>query len=804
MYIIGDARTSSPVKMWEQVIDMLKEQGNIGPELDLCCPRHPNTKILVSNPEDFVEKSPEGGCSERCKKRLNCGHTCLIKCHSNALHNSVKCNEDCIRQYPNCDHICPKRCYEDCGRCQVKITTNIMLQCGHSPESLPCYETIDLSKVKCQQKAPRRLPVCGHEVNIQCHIDVETYKCENLCDTVLPCGHEVNIQCHIDVETYKCESLCDTVLPCGHNCIRKCKQCKKKQTLAEVDSEKRTVIIVDHKACNTKCGRPYTTCNHRCQQVCHGEQPCEPCSQPCEVQCAHSKCPKSCSEPCPPCAEPCSWTCTHQGICTMPCAVPCDKIPCSMRCDKDLSCGHRCPSICGEPCPEPIYCNICASGEIKDRIVDFITMSNYRDTNLDEDLIVFLSCGHFYTLETLDGHMDIKQSYIITTDGEIAGPKRFSRSEMKTCPECRMPLRNIHRYNRVVKGALLDEATKRFMACAVSMQTKLLEDVERYEALFEDLVDRFTVDTAANNINNQKDSRLDGYIKNAHRAIDKVRTFIQAVEENEQPYAKVHSMVVDARRRRNASSSFELDNTVIQHGFSLRGKSFLLRVLWSIFWNFKSLSQHFDVQDYKRKWDDFVAERLQQAKADCDILRAAAQNTSFPKQEVEAMVYHTLFVSLELQSPNFDMSMPDISRIIESEKANLENCLQIISQNTSTAYLKEDVEKAQRLLSGGTFYSFVSSEEKKEIYSAMSREFRGTGHWYYCEQGHPVGFFFPLSPAYLKYLTAVKFTVGECGMPMQEALCPECGSTVGGRNHQPATGVQLARDIELDFGRMAI
>jgi hypothetical protein len=65
----------------------------------------------------------------------------------------------------------------------------------------------------------------------------------------------------------------------------------------------------------------------------------------------------------------------------------------------------------------------------------------------------------------------------------------------------------------------------------------------------------------------------------------------------------------------------------------------------------------------------------------------------------------------------------------------------------------------------------------REVYAAMAREFSGTGHWYRCENGHP-------------------FTIGECGMAMQLARCPECGAAVGGQNHQSAAGVERADDIE--------
>ena len=71
------------------------------------------------------------------------------------------------------------------------------------------------------------------------------------------------------------------------------------------------------------------------------------------------------------------------------------------------------------------------------------------------------------------------------------------------------------------------------------------------------------------------------------------------------------------------------------------------------------------------------------------------------------------------------------------------------------------------------------------VVAAMQGEFSGTGHWYRFENGHP-------------------FTVGECGMPMQVARCPQCDAPIGGSNHRPAAGVVHASDIERDFGSMQI
>lgn len=89
MYIIGNSETSAGVEMWSHVIDMLKELGNMGDKLDLCCPRHTETPLQVKSPDDFSKISPEGGCDLHCDMRLECGHRCTTKCHSDMKHDSA-------------------------------------------------------------------------------------------------------------------------------------------------------------------------------------------------------------------------------------------------------------------------------------------------------------------------------------------------------------------------------------------------------------------------------------------------------------------------------------------------------------------------------------------------------------------------------------------------------------------------------------------------------------------------------------------------------------------------------------------
>ena len=85
------------------------------------------------------------------------------------------------------------------------------------------------------------------------------------------------------------------------------------------------------------------------------------------------RCGRKCDLPCPSCAQPCVWKCEHNGACPLPCGSPCIRLPCNKQCSKKLTCGHQCPSICGEICPAPsIACQVCAAPASRSAIVDFI------------------------------------------------------------------------------------------------------------------------------------------------------------------------------------------------------------------------------------------------------------------------------------------------------------------------------------------------------------------------------------------------------------------------------------------------
>ncbi len=82
----------------------------------------------------------------------------------------------------------------------------------------------------------------------------------------------------------------------------------------------------------------------------------------------------------------------------------------------------------------------------------------YAEIDLDENPCIIPSCGHILTLESMDGHMEIAKYYTISDDTNAeksiialkSSSVPFSTSELKSCPMCRSPLRNINRYGRIV------------------------------------------------------------------------------------------------------------------------------------------------------------------------------------------------------------------------------------------------------------------------------------------------------------------------------------------------------------------
>ena len=764
MYIIGNSETSIHVPMWAQVVKILKQDQNIGEALELQCPRHPDTPIAVSTPEDFPKFSPEGGCNLRCVKRLSCGHACAQKCHSDLLHNAVFCLERCPRPFSGCNHSCPKRCGDPCPeRCMVNVyQMHRKLPCGHPVPNLPCWQDQDISTVGCLVRVDKTVPGCNHVVSLPCHVDVET-------------------------KDYRCVAQCRSPLPCGHLCKKMCYRCVTKGHEG---------VLADHGNCEQRCDRNQSTCAHTCSLPCHGEKPCPPCKAPCEVHCGHSKCPRKCYEPCTPCAEEkCLSACPH-SVCSMPCAAPCDHVPCSKRCKKKLACGHQCPSVCGEKCPSSSFCQTCGNEDIRNHEVDFIMGQTYKEINLDENPCVFPKCGHFLTIENMDAQMDMARYYEVDASGKPvsiwASLTPFSIQDIKTCATCRGPLRDIARYGRLVRRAILDESTKKLIILLNQEYVPLAQELPRlvhelhatkgqrkyaWPSLIEISGPRsHQIQSMGKIIQSTNPGRWDS-ILDLRKRVDLYR---RRVRPEEQPFERVRRLIENARQRQplriSRKNIDQVENVLQTKGF-LQGTALLIRLDIALLVDLLSLvSQGCPSKETPRFELD-----LQKIKDDCQTLIQQAVTHHRLLQQAEGHIFLAQLYALERAHC---LTPEKRNTILKQGQAAIQKARGLCDAHPGqTQGLADEVHSVEKMLRGGTFYTIITNEERTAVISAMAQEFTGTGHWYYCRNGHP-------------------FTIGDCGLARQTSRCPECDSPVGGEHSRLAEGVTLAQDWDQDRERL--
>lgn len=403
----------------------------------------------------------------------------------------------------------------------------------------------------------------------------------------------------------------------------------------------------------------------------------------------------------------------------------------------------------------------------------------------------------------MDAQMDLKKHYVVD---EMERPilissssEPFSIDDIKVCAICRGSLRNISRYGRLVRRALIDQATKNFILYVNQHYVPMAQDLSKYVSELQDSRDLAETKHVAIQIF-QQDAQI--YIKGG--LSDQVRImarhFNQAnssrwksllalrgrlgdyqkrVEMEEQPFNQVRRMVEGACRRKQVDGQFMFDETVLQTKGHILASALLLRLDLALLGDFPSLRKLVSGRHTTAKLEFDLKENRNFSKS--LISKAMASRRVF--QQAEGNIFLAQLCALERENVTEPAEAENLRR--QGQLAIEEAELICDLHPGETRGLAGEVEGAKRMLIGSTFYAPVTSEERMAVLNAMNRELRGTGHWYYCANGHP-------------------FTIGECGMAMEVSRCPECGSPVGGRNHATIGGVIHARDMEEGLRAMRI
>lgn len=369
------------------------------------------------------------------------------------------------------------------------------------------------------------------------------------------------------------------------------------------------------------------------------------------------------------------------------------------------------------------------------------------------------------------------------------GPKEFSHEEAKLCPDCRGSLRLVSRYGRIVRRALLDETAMKFIAWSNREYLELAEMMQTHQGKL--IESRSRVVLASGHVTLTARSSL----RNLHRLFGigdryrplsalrrKIAGFVQKTAENEQPFRRVHDTVEAMRRRRldggDTLGALDFDQVPsYTHGS-------LLATALSIRCDLIAVSDLIGVFDAKGQQSEHhtLSVNFSQDRVTCEILIKTATTSSAPLQQAEGHIFWAHLAALECAvkdlSDATDKRLKAIKSDAEEHLNKAQDVCKVYPRQMSSVVA--DIDDIRRLLCEGGYKSTM-----RMVVAAMQGEFGGTGHWYRCENGHP-------------------FTVGECGMPMQAARCPQCEAPIGGSNHRSAAGVQQARDIDRDFGNMSL
>ncbi|EGZ19855.1 hypothetical protein PHYSODRAFT_298238 [Phytophthora sojae] len=711
-------RAKSPI--WQQILDQLESDGCYGDGLPLHCQLHPDYQRVASNPSSFALLSPDGGCLRPCGRRLpGCGHACPKLCHvDQPSHKAVYCTQPCLRLQEGCSHVCPRVCGDPCGRCEV-LVGSITLPCGHTYSNARCFEAKKPSNVRCNVVVEKLISVCGHIQNTACYIT--------------------------DV---KCKRKCGAVLTCGHECSRTCSNCIEDtlEVYEGVPEPDFPIEPAEHGACRKKCERLLPCC-HRCHGVCHGEAPCPPCQHICDVfSCEHASCNHPCSAPCAACTESCKWGCEHVDICQLPCGAPCNRKLCDLRCSKSLSCGHRCPSVCGEDCPVQEFCHDCGDEDVKQRVADVILFRKYGEIDPSKDPVLVLPCcSMVYTKETLDGTLHLSTYY--NEEGEPRGALPGGYIDMPQCPNCSKPIRGLRRYGRMIKRAAIDAAEKKFITHTQHQLTVL-------QARVNAAVERGDI---------RRDETLQG----------EIRSFGLAVRSP--PCQEVFEACVALLTKAQGWQGGG-DVTIDQSALPVPNSTFRFA---GYYYLFAAQMQSLNAR-----------KTLNNAEPHARIALQKFVDGSYSQQAREAKLVLVRVLLIEAEKT--------LNKSVKSEGERAERETEVEKFTFEAQELLNDLEEyvdfrlqheqelqsfrrtlasITRRAKSATFYQEVSTEELRAVKTAMQAEFQGSGHWYRCVNGH-------------------SYSIGECGMAMERTTCPECGALVGGANHVFVEGT--AHDSDMD------
>ena len=395
-------------------------------------------------------------------------------------------------------------------------------------------------------------------------------------------------------------------------------------------------------------------------------------------------------------------------------------------------------------------------------------MKRYREIDLSDSPIVVLGCSHFFTAETLDGHVGMAEVYLQDKRGEFTGLRNVSAELARSiprCPDCQCPIRQYctQRFNRVVNRAVIDEMSKRFLVNGKEELRKLERQILELEQDFEqsrgEIINpiRQAAQHFTRQLTHAKISELTQNLKERNvksKKLEKeIYLFRNTVADRNQPAQKLHDATVSAARRRSIDqlmTSLDITESVptiardrrITAGgriAQVQAECVVLADRFSTAQVIRSTTAGSSI-----KISGGVPEQL--AKPffkTCKTLIGDCGVENLPKLGTEASIYYARIArAYESHCRSTKTDIDQASEYVKIAKELLEKARALCEQPFRNAdVLRNAVEESIKLLRK-EWYEIVTAEERAAIKKAMVSGSEGiathSGHWYNCENGHPV------------------------------------------------------------------
>lgn len=379
---------------------------------------------------------------------------------------------------------------------------------------------------------------------------------------------------------------------------------------------------------------------------------------------------------------------------------------------------------------------------------DMIMMTRYADLDLNESPVVVLGCGHFFTTETLDGHVGLKDVYMqdpITGTFHALKESSELAPSVPQCPNCRSPIKQYvtQRYNRAINQAVIDEMSKRFIVNGQQQLQQIETQLSKVESdlnksrksLIPDPKVAFENHILINRVIGSMNGAIASRYKETISLINEIMALQRRMATQHEPGQKLHQAIVH-HQFQGASLDAAMQNLSLSSSAGITKGSSDMRVTYGArLLDIKAhgllLEDKFEIASNLRSkfpghqaslsfWGGSPTKKTAPYLKDCESSVADCITESLPKLAVEATLYYAriaqLFGSSGLAN---DTERACAKAYRDTAKHLLQNAEQLCEHKfRDRDTLRQAIGHANNMLSK-EFYETVSQAEMDMIKTAM-------------------------------------------------------------------------------------